>query len=52
MLGLLALALAATGTASAAQLIDRNATGVKIAANAKGEALLTYTQGRRGRSTS
>jgi hypothetical protein len=43
-LGLLALALAATGTASAAQLIDRNATGVKIAANAKGEALLTYTK--------
>jgi len=36
------LALAATGTASAAQLIDRNATGVQIAANAKGEALLTY----------
>jgi hypothetical protein len=43
-LGLLALALAATGTASAAQLIDRNATGVKIAANSKGEALLTYTK--------
>ena len=36
-----AVALAPTGTASAAQLIDRNATGVKIAANAKGEALLT-----------
>jgi len=35
-------ALAATGTAGAAQLIDRNATGVKIAANAKGEGLLTY----------
>jgi hypothetical protein len=34
--------LVATGTAGAAQLIDRNATGVKIAANAKGEGLLTY----------
>jgi hypothetical protein len=31
------------GTASAAQLIDRDATGVKIAVNAKGEALFTYT---------
>jgi hypothetical protein len=30
--------------ASAAQLVDRNAVGVKIAANAKGEALLTYTK--------
>lgn len=39
------VALTATGTASAAQLIDRNATGVKIAANAKGEALLTYRKG-------
>jgi len=38
------VALAATGTASAAQLIDRNATGVKIAANSKGEMLLTYTK--------
>jgi len=44
ILGLAALALAATGTASAAQLIDRNATGVKITANSKGEALLTYTK--------
>src|SRR5947208_15915006 len=35
-------ALAATGTAGAAQLIDRDATGVKIAANAKGEGMLTY----------
>jgi len=34
--------LAATGTASAAQLIDRDATGVRISLNAKGEALLTY----------
>ena len=38
------VALAVTGTASAAQLIDRNATGVKITANSKGEALLTYTK--------
>jgi hypothetical protein len=28
--------------ASASQLIDRNATGVRIAANGKGEALITY----------
>ena len=35
-------ALAAAGGASAAQLIDRNATGVTIAVDAKGEALLTY----------
>ena len=41
--GLAGLALA--GGASAAQLIDRNATGVKIAVNAKGEALLTYRKG-------
>jgi hypothetical protein len=44
----LPLALAAlvfTGTAGAAQLIDRNATGVKIVANAKGEGLLTYSAG-------
>jgi hypothetical protein len=37
-------ALAAVGTASAAQLIDRSATGVKIAVNSKGEALVTYTK--------
>src|SRR5207245_11483775 len=35
-------ALALAGGASAAQLIDRNATGVKLAVNAKGEAMLTY----------
>jgi hypothetical protein len=35
-------ALSTVATASAAQLIDRNATGVKIAVNAKGEALFTY----------
>src|SRR5438445_624387 len=34
--------LAFAGPASAAQFIDRNATGVHIAANAKGEALFTY----------
>jgi hypothetical protein len=37
---LLALALAATAQAS--QLIDRNATGVKLAVNRKGQAMLTY----------
>jgi hypothetical protein len=42
LLTALLLALAVPGVASAAQLIDRNATGVKIAVNAKGEALLTY----------
>jgi hypothetical protein len=31
-------------SARAAQVIDLNATGVKIAANSKGEALLTYTK--------
>jgi hypothetical protein len=31
--------------ASAAQLIDRNATGVQIKANAKGEAIVTYHKG-------
>jgi hypothetical protein len=40
----LLLLLAVPGVASAAQLIDRNATGVKIAVNAKGEALLTYSK--------
>ena len=39
---LVALAAALASTASASQLIDRNATGVKLAVNAKGEALLTY----------
>src|SRR4051812_1704914 len=32
-------------TASASQLIDRNAHGVKLAVNGKGEAMLTYTAG-------
>jgi hypothetical protein len=40
---LVALAVPAAG--NAAQLIDRNATGVKLAVNAKGEALLTYRDG-------
>jgi hypothetical protein len=31
--------------AFASQLVDRNATGVKLATNAKGEALLTYQKG-------
>ncbi|MDX6486934.1 MAG: hypothetical protein QOF43_2087 [Gaiellaceae bacterium] len=42
---LLTTAFAVTGVASAAQLIDRNASGVKISANAKGEAMLTYHKG-------
>lgn len=37
--------LAVAGAASAAQLIDRNATGVHLAVDAKGEALLTYHTG-------
>jgi hypothetical protein len=37
--------LAVPGVASAAQLIDRNATNVHIAINAKGQALLTYRKG-------
>jgi len=41
----LVAALAATGTASAAQLIDRDASGVRISVNTKGEALLTYSKG-------
>ena len=36
------LALAATATAEGSQLIDRNASRVQLAVNAKGEALLTY----------
>jgi hypothetical protein len=37
-----ACALACSGTASASQLIDRNAAGVRLAVNARGEALVTY----------
>jgi hypothetical protein len=41
-------ALAFAGPAAASQLIDRNATNVHLAVNARGEALLTYTaRGRR-----
>jgi hypothetical protein len=36
------VAIGCAGSASAAQLIDRDATGVRLSANAKGEALLTY----------
>jgi hypothetical protein len=39
------VALALAGSASAAQPIDRNAAGVKLAVNTKGEALLTYRKG-------
>ena len=39
------LLFALPGVASAAQLIDRNATNVHIAINAKGQALLTYRKG-------
>ena len=38
-------ALAAAGRVSAAQLIDRDATGVTIAINTKGEALLSFRTG-------
>ena len=38
----LILACALAADANASQLIDRNATGVELAVNAKGEALLTY----------
>jgi hypothetical protein len=36
-------ALAITAPASASQLIDRNAGGVRLSVNARGQALLTYT---------
>lgn len=39
---LLVVALAAAPTALASELIDRNATGVKLRVNAQGQALLTY----------
>jgi hypothetical protein len=39
----------AAPTAGASQLIDRNATGVTLLVNAKGEALLTYRAGGRVR---
>jgi hypothetical protein len=37
------VALAASAAAQASQLIDRNAQGVTLAVNAKGEALISYT---------
>jgi len=43
LVALLAAALAST--ASASQLIDRNAQGVRLAVNGKGEALITYRAG-------
>jgi hypothetical protein len=39
------VAVVSTAEADASQLIDRNASGVKLAVNAKGEALLTYRAG-------
>jgi hypothetical protein len=44
MLVLTAVCLCA-GTANASQLIDRNAHGVRLAVDAKGEALVTFTSG-------
>ena len=47
VLGIVAVvaALALAGTASAAQLIDRDAVGLRLSVNSKGEALLTYRKG-------
>ncbi len=36
------LALVFAAPAGASQLLDRDATGVKLAVNAKGQALVTY----------
>src|SRR5262245_4768423 len=41
----LVIVLAGAGVASGAQLVDRNATGVRLATNTKGEALITYRKG-------
>jgi hypothetical protein len=41
-IGVFVGAVVAVAPASASQLIDRNATGVRLAVNARGEALLTY----------
>ena len=49
LVAVLAAALAIACTASASQLIARNATAVKIAANGKGDALVTYRLGNRVR---
>jgi hypothetical protein len=43
LLSVVLCAAVVSTTASASELIDRNATGVKLAVNAKGEALVTYT---------
>ena len=43
------LAALLVGSARASQLIDRNAAGVQLAVNAKGEALVTYRVGGRVR---
>jgi hypothetical protein len=45
---LLVVIVAVPGTASASELIDRNASNVKLAVNPKGQALLTYSS--RGRT--
>ena len=45
VLAVLVLASIMASTASASQLIDRNAHGIKLEVNAKGEALVTYTAG-------
>jgi len=42
VLAVVLLAALAPASASASELIDRNATGIRLAVNAKGEALLTY----------
>jgi hypothetical protein len=49
VVALVAVALAVSGSASAAQMIARNATGVSIAANAKGEAMFTFRVGGKQR---
>ena len=49
LLAVVALGLCVVGSAGASQLVDRNAVGVKLAVNAKGQALLTYRVGRRVR---
>src|SRR4051794_22996251 len=45
LLAAVAVALAATTVAGASQLIDRDATHVTLAANAKGEAMVAYSAG-------
>ena len=47
LLALCAIALMLVSPASASQLIDRNAQGVRLAVNGRGEALLTYRAGGR-----